>query len=65
MLVKFGYCLICDNGPDKKNRGWIEDLIKTGDATSHIIKQCTMCNTPTQNKNLLYIEVKITRIDGL
>ena len=59
MLVKFGYCLICDNGPDKKNRSWIEDLLRTGVAATKIIRQCTNCgNFP--NKNLLSLEVEIT-----
>jgi len=62
MLVKFGYCLICDNGPDKKNRSWIEDLIKVSDDMTPIIKQCNNCKIPPPNKNLLYIEVKIPEL---
>ena len=65
MLVKFGYCLICDNGPDKKNRSWVEDLIKTGTTVTHKVTHCTHCEgSPTgveaPNKNLLRIEVKVT-----
>lgn len=65
MLVKFGYCLICDNGPDKKNRSWVEDLIKTGTTVKHTVTHCNNCGgSPTgveaPNKNLLRIEVKVT-----
>ena len=63
MLVKFGYCLICDNGPDKKNRSWVEDLVQTGDATTQMIKHCTNCGETPPNKNLLRIEVQITGLD--
>jgi len=60
MLVKFGYCLICDNGPDKKNRGWVEELVKTGDAITHKVTHCNNCGGSPPNKNLLRIEVQIT-----
>ena len=62
MLVKFGYCLICDNGPDKKNRGWVEALIKTGTGSTQIVGHCTNCGA-SPNKNLLLLEVEITRKD--
>ena len=60
MLVKFGYCLICDNGPDKKNRNWVEDLVKTGDGISQKVRHCNSCGETPANKNLLFIEVEIT-----
>ena len=63
MLVKFGYCIICDNGPDKINRNWVEDLVKTGDAITEMVKHCSNCGEAPTNKNLLLIEVQITGLD--
>ena len=60
MLVKFGYCIICDNGSDKKNRTWVEDLVKTGDAITQTVTHCNNCGAKPTNKNLLRIEVKVT-----
>ena len=59
MLVKFGYCLICDNGPDKKNRLWVADLLKIGGIITHNIGHCITCGERPPNKNLLRIEVRI------
>jgi len=62
MLVKFGYCIICDNGPDKRNRQWVEDLMKMKKAPTTMLRECTNCVTVTPNKNLLYIEVEVTKL---
>jgi len=62
MLVKFGYCIICDNGPDKINRHWVEDLMKLKNGPTTMLRECTNCVTSTPNKNLLYIEVEITKL---
>jgi len=62
MLVKFGYCCFCDNGPDKKNRDWVKDLITTGEAITQTVKQCTNCSKEIPNKNLIYIEINIARL---
>jgi len=59
MLVKFGYCIICDNGPDKENRHWVEDLIKVNMLVTPSIKNCTNCKTEVPNKNLLWLEVEV------
>ena len=59
MLVKFGYCLICDNGPDKTNRLWVADLLKISKTIKHQMAHCFSCGEEPPNKNLLRIEVKI------
>jgi len=62
MLVKFGYCIICDNGPDRKNNHWVEDLIKRHNISTPVLRECTNCGGDPPNKNLLYIEVEVTRL---
>jgi len=58
MLVRFGYCIICDNGPDKKNREWVTDLVQDNKIPP-VIKQCSSCKGGRPNKNLLYLAVDI------
>jgi len=62
MLVKFGYCRICDNGPDKQNRHWVQDLVQGQIIATSILRECTSCGTTPPNKNLLYIEVKVAQL---
>lgn len=59
MLVKFGYCINCDNGPDRKNREWVEDLVKTQNINTPIMQHCSSCKEQPTNKNLLVLEVKL------
>lgn len=59
MLVKFGYCIICDNGPDKKNREWVEDIVKNKKLGTPVLKHCSSCREKNPNKNLLILEVDV------
>ena len=59
MLVRFGYCIICDNGPDKKNREWVTDLVQNKKMPTPVMKHCSSCKGEQPNKNLLYIAVDI------
>ena len=64
MLVKFGYCLICDNGPEKLKHIWIEDMIQSDFIVTNIVSHCTCCvgdatGAEAPNLNLLRLEVKI------
>jgi len=58
MLVKFGYCIICDNGPDRENREWVGDLLKERKTFKQLMKVCTTCKQEN-NTNLLYLEIDI------
>jgi len=58
MLVRFGYCIICDNGPDKQNREWVADLVRDNKIPP-VIKQCSSCKGEKPNKNLLYLAIDI------
>jgi len=66
MLVKFGYCLICDNGPGgTQHNNWMEALLKSDDVVSSVqhclVTHCTSCGEEIPpNKNLLNVEVKVT-----
>ena len=60
MDVKFGYCVICDNGPDGTNREWVDELMRGDKVTGRKIVACKTCSTvdPT-NKNRLCHKIKI------
>lgn len=58
MVVTFGYCCFCDNGPDKQERGWVKDLLNSRATKSHIMGHCVGCEKP-ENKNLLMLAVSI------
>ena len=65
MLVRFGYCLICDNGPEKQKHNWIEDLLQSEDIITNIVTHCSSCGdgsngTEAPNKNLLRLEMGAT-----
>jgi hypothetical protein len=68
MLVKFGYCVICDNGPEKQKHHWIAELLQSEDVITNIVTHCNSCGGgPTgveaPNNNLLRLEVKITGLN--
>ena len=43
MDVKFGYCVICDNGPDGTNREWVDELMRGDKVTGRKIVACKTC----------------------
>ena len=57
MRVKFGYCITCDNGPDGKNRDWVEDLLNN--AVEIISKKVTTCKHCKVMRSLLSLEVDV------
>ena len=59
MLVRFGYCIICDNGPDKKNREWVAELVQNNKMPTPTIKHCSSCKGGKSNKHLLCLVVDI------
>lgn len=64
MQVKFGYCVICDNGSDRTNRAWVDELIKKYSSQDEIIvTSCHSCELyPKENKNLLKLLVNIPEV---
>ena len=60
MQVKFGYCVICDNGSDRTNREWVDDLMRNTSEKEVEVTACHSCEgfTP-QNKNLLLLSIHI------
>ena len=60
MDVKFGYCVICDNGPDGNNREWVDELMRSDKVTARQLRACKTCSVvdPT-NKNRLCLKIKI------
>jgi len=59
MIVTFGYCVFCDNGPDSKNREWVSDLLNSRATKSHTMTRCKGCEAKPANKNLLIIEISL------
>ena len=67
MQVKFGYCVICDNGADRTNRAWVDDLLKNTQEKEVAVTSCHSCvDYPKENKNLLLLDIQIPegRTDG-
>ena len=60
MQVKFGYCVICDNGADRTNRQWVDDLMRTTPEKEVAVTSCHSCDDyPKENKNLLLLSIQI------
>jgi hypothetical protein len=59
MIIKFGYCVLCDNGPDRKSREWVTDLLNSRATKSHTMTTCKGCEAQPNNQNLLSLEVNV------
>ncbi len=60
MQVKFGYCIICDNGADRTNREWVDELMHRTPEKEVAVTSCHSCEPlANTNKNLLLLSILI------
>ena len=60
MQVKFGYCVICDNGSDRTNREWVDELLSKTPDKEVEVTSCHSCEPlANSNKNLFLLSINI------